>query len=55
MRCTCGKICFRDELAAKYALAKAAKSDRPNRNERRAYRCEHGRWHLTSQPKGHVA
>lgn len=45
LRCRSGKAAFRDELAAKMALAKIP--DGPNR----AYRCpECHRWHLTSQP-----
>lgn len=44
--CPTGKAWYRDQLAAKMALAKL--QDGP----RRAYRCGLcGSWHLTSQPR----
>lgn len=51
----CPKVRYRDELAAKIALAStSAAADRRNdekRRERRAYRCPRCKgWHLTSQP-----
>jgi hypothetical protein len=46
---TTGKFQFRDELAAKIALAKRSRQDK---GERRAYRCEFcHRWHLTSKER----
>lgn len=41
---------FRDQLAAKMALADIARKDRPTANEKRAYRCPNKKWiwHLTS-------
>lgn len=51
----CGKIAFRDEIAAKLALAEAQRNDGSKRPklEKRVYRCEHGRWHLTAERKWH--
>lgn len=51
----CPKVRYRDELAAKIALAStAAQANRRSdekRQERRAYRCPRCKgWHLTSQP-----
>ena len=49
----CRKRSFRDEVAAKLALATIARKDNTARRkqERRAYRCERcGTWHLTSRP-----
>jgi hypothetical protein len=44
--CPTGKIRYRDELAARIALAKLQRADR---GQRRAYRCPPCRgWHLTS-------
>lgn len=44
---SCGKVIFRDELAAKIALAGRLNRDR---GEVRCYRCPQGRgWHLTSK------
>lgn len=52
MKPRCGtKIRYRDEIAAKLALAEIAHSDSSTRskNEVRAYRCSRCRgWHLTS-------
>jgi hypothetical protein len=49
----CRKRRYRDELAAKMALASKSRRDgsRP-KEETRAYPCRqcHGAWHLTSQP-----
>lgn len=48
---TCGKVRYRDKLAAKLALASATwkGSGRRVKTERRAYRCLTCRgWHLTS-------
>jgi len=49
---TCTKIRYRDQIAAKLALASAQHQDGSRREkvERRAYHCPrcHG-WHLTSQ------
>lgn len=48
----CGKISYRDEIAAKLALATAINGRSSSREERRIYRCERGRWHLTHKRKG---
>ena len=53
-KCKTGKKQFRDEIAAKLAMAVTVHSDRSTRNtaEKRAYSCNFCRkWHLTSQPK----
>ncbi len=54
MRCR-DKIRYRDEIAAKLALATARRKDSSRRDkvETRIYACPicHG-WHLTSQTKG---
>ncbi|MFI8962091.1 hypothetical protein ACIGO8_08240 [Streptomyces sp. NPDC053493] len=48
--CRTGKARYRDEVAAKLALARID-TGHGNRRERRAYRCPHCRgWHLTSRP-----
>ena len=49
---SCSKRRYRDDIAAKLALAKIARKDSGARekNERRAYRCPKCRgWHLTSR------
>ena len=49
---TCGKYRYRDEIAARLALATLARKDKPGHNECRAYRCSDCRgWHLTSQSR----
>lgn len=48
MRCQCGKYVYRDRVAALLALARIERKDKPGRNEKRAYRCRYGKWHLTS-------
>lgn len=48
----CFKIRYRDEIAAKLALATIKNQDKAGRpkTERRAYRCpDCGGWHLTSR------
>ena len=47
------KRAYRDEIAAKLALASAQHKDGSRRpaTETRAYRCPCGRWHLTSTKK----
>jgi hypothetical protein len=51
----CGrKLRYRDEIAAKMALATIAAQDKSHRDktEQRAYRCSRCRgWHLTSMTK----
>jgi hypothetical protein len=50
--CKTGKIRYRDELAAKIALAntKRTRGSRSLKEEKRAYRCPHCTgWHLTSR------
>lgn len=48
----CGKVRYRDEIAAKLALSRLLYQDKPGHTERRAYRCKGpkgcGGWHLTS-------
>lgn len=49
----CVKIRYRDEIAAKLALAKLGRQDKPGHTEARAYPCPACRgWHLTSQKRG---
>lgn len=50
---TCKKQRFKDEIAAKLALAKIGNKNRPgSRAESRAYHCPKCKgWHLTSQSK----
>ena len=51
----CGKVRYRDEIAAKLALASAQRKDGSHRakTEKRAYRCPKCRgWHLTAKPAG---
>lgn len=50
----CKKQAYRDEIAAKLALAEARWKDGPRRAklETRVYRCPQGNhWHLTSAPE----
>jgi len=48
---SCRKTRYRDEIAARIALAKIQQQDKPDRGERSAYRCpDCHRWHLTSKP-----
>jgi len=48
---SCRKARYRDEIAAKLALAKVQRQDKPGHTERSAYRCpDCNRWHLTSKP-----
>jgi len=50
--CPTGKHQYRDEIAAKLALAGAQRKDGSRRGkiEKRAYKCEKcHRWHLTSR------
>ena len=47
--CKCGKRPFRDRIAALLFLASRRSSWR--RREIRAYRCQFGRWHTTSQER----
>ena len=50
---TCTKKRYRDEIAAKLAVAKLRNQDKPGHPERRAYRCPACRgWHLTSNNRG---
>lgn len=50
--CPTGKLRYRDQIGAKFALARIDDAD-PKRREKRAYRCPSCRgWHLTSKPKG---
>ena len=54
MSCPCGKIRYRDRLAAKLALARIMRRDDASRpkSERRPYRCPACRgWHLTSEER----
>ena len=55
----CRKRKFRDEVAAKLALATIHRKDNANRadREQRAYRCPEcrGAWHLTHQEKRRAA
>lgn len=53
-KCTCKKRAFKDEIAAKLALADIWAKDRPTARERRAYRCpsKPWQWHLTSYEGG---
>jgi len=45
----CKKVRYRDRIAATLALAKAGRSEKPKRQECRAYRCPDCKgWHLTS-------
>jgi hypothetical protein len=47
--CRTGKTWYRDEIAAKVALARVERGA-DDRRERRAYRCHDCRgWHLTSR------
>lgn len=49
----CSKFGYRDEIAAKLALAKVRHKDSSRRpkTEARTYRCDRcHRWHLTSKP-----
>ena len=51
---TCAKFRYRDEIAAKVALARAQRKDGSKRpkTEKRAYKCPKCRgWHLTSKEK----
>lgn len=51
--CRCGKThTYRDEVAAKLALARLRWRDSPRRPrlECEAYQCRRGRWHLSSHP-----
>lgn len=49
----CPKIRYRDELAAKIALANTQRAKSSKRDERRAYRCpDCAGFHLTSKGKG---
>ena len=44
------KVRYRDELAAKLALASLHREDNPEHTERTCYQCEWcGGWHLTSR------
>jgi len=48
----CAKTRYRDEIAAKLALAKLARQGKQGHDECRAYRCEKcAGWHLTSQKR----
>jgi len=56
VKVVCRKKRFRDEIAAKLALATVQHRDNPKRPrcEQRAYYCKPcRRWHLTSMPRGH--
>lgn len=48
--CECGKRRFRDVTAARVVLAELQRKDNAahEKMQARAYRCEHGGWHLTS-------
>lgn len=49
--CPSSKRRYRDEIAAKLALAELDRKDKAGHTERRAYRCPQcGGWHLTSKP-----
>lgn len=46
----CTKRRYRNEIAARLALAKIQRQDKPGHQESRAYSCERCRgWHLTSK------
>ena len=48
----CGKVRYRDELAAMLALGSTRRSRSKKRAEVRAYRCPTCKgWHLTSTPQ----
>ena len=56
MKATCTKRKFRDEIAAKLALANVQHRDssqRPKCESRAYYHPVCKRWHLTSMPRGH--
>lgn len=49
--CPTGKLRYRDNIAAQWALATINDTD-PRRREQRAYACPRCRgWHLTSKPQ----
>lgn len=49
---SCGKVRYRDRIAAQIALANTRQHRSAKRNEARAYRCPRCRgWHLTSRRK----
>jgi len=50
MKCRCGKpVGYKDRVAALYALARIQYKDKPGHNEKRVYRCDYGKFHLTSK------
>jgi hypothetical protein len=51
----CGKVSFRDEIAAKIVLGRLMSRPLRERKEQRAYPCPFGQyWHLTGQEKRHA-
>lgn len=50
MASRCSKVKYRDEIAAKLALVKIQRQDKPGHQESRVYQCERCRkWHTTSK------